>query len=126
MTILFSLSPLFFQTKKGEIDATVLSVVNDVGMVFERMVFAMFKDEDAFGLQQLPIEDEVGQRREFLQRIGRVGKDDVKLLFTLLDIAKDVGKERVCGLGIELLKTFFDESEMAAVVFHAYHFGTSA
>ena len=51
-----------------------------VWMLGEVVVFAVFKDEDAVGLQQLLFEDEVGNLGQLLQRVGWVGKDKVILL----------------------------------------------
>ena len=46
----------------------------------EVVVLAMFEDEDAFGSKDVLLEYEVGNLGQFLQRVGRVGKDKVKLL----------------------------------------------
>ena len=46
----------------------------------EVVVLAMFEDEDAFGSEDVLLEYEVGYLWQFLQRVGRVGKDKVKLL----------------------------------------------
>ena len=44
------------------------------------MVLAMFEDEDAFGSEDVLLEYEVGNLGQFLEGIGRVGEDEVKLL----------------------------------------------
>ena len=41
---------------------------------------AMLNDEDAVGLEQIVLEDEVGDGVDVVKGIGRVGKDEVKLL----------------------------------------------
>ena len=46
----------------------------------EVVVLAMFEDEDAFGSEDVLLEYEVGYLWQFLQRIGRIGEDEVKLL----------------------------------------------
>ena len=46
----------------------------------EVVVLAMFEDEDAFRGKDVLLEYEVGNLGQFLQRVGRVGKDKVKLL----------------------------------------------
>ena len=58
------------------------------------MVFAVFKDEDAFFLKQIFLKDQVGYCRQFLQGVGRVGKDKVKLLFARFDKPEDIASER--------------------------------
>ena len=51
-----------------------------MGMGGEVVVLAMFEDEDAFRGKDVLLEYEVGNLGQFLQRVGRVGKDKVKLL----------------------------------------------
>ena len=58
------------------------------------MVFAVFEDKDAIRLQQVFLEDERRDGRQFLQCIGRVGKDKVELLFTALDKLKRIAPDR--------------------------------
>ena len=79
--------------EEGEIDAAVLAVLQEVGVLGEIVVLAVFEDEDAFGLKQTALDDEVGQRGEFLEGVGRVGKDEVELLFTGLDEAEDIAAD---------------------------------
>ena len=55
-------------------------MLNEMWMGCEVVVLAMFEDEDAFGSKDLLLEYEVGNLGQFLQRVGRVGKDKVKLL----------------------------------------------
>ena len=51
-----------------------------MGMGGEDVVLAMFEDEDAFGSEDVLLEYEVGNLWQFLEGIGRVGKDEVELL----------------------------------------------
>ena len=50
------------------------------GMSGEVIILAMLEDENAFGSKDVLLEDEVGNLRQFLECVGRVGKDKVKLL----------------------------------------------
>ena len=54
---------------------------HEVRITREIIVLTMLEDEDAVFFQQSPFEDKAGDRGQFLQGIGRVGKDEVKLLF---------------------------------------------
>ena len=55
-------------------------MLDKAGMGGEVVVLAMFEDEDAFGSEDVLLEYEVGYLWQFLQRIGRVGEDEVELL----------------------------------------------
>ena len=57
------------------------------------MVFAMFEDEDTLGLEQAFLEDETRNLGQLFQGIGRIGKDEVELLFARLDEAKGIASE---------------------------------
>ena len=54
---------------------------HEVRITREIVVLTMLEDEDAVFFQQSPFEDKAGDRGQFLQGIGGVGKDEVKLLF---------------------------------------------
>ena len=62
-----------------------------VRMPGEVVVLAVLKYEDAVGSKEVVGEDEIGNLWKFLQGVGRVGKDEVKLLMTALDQAEDIG-----------------------------------
>ena len=64
----------------AEIDTAIGAVLNEPGMGGEVVVLAVLEDEDAFGGKEFLLEDKVGYLRQFLQCVGRVGKDEVKLL----------------------------------------------
>ena len=66
----------------GEIDAAVLAVFQEVGVLGEIVVLAVFEDEDAVGFEQSALDNEIGKGRNFLQGVWWIGKDEVELLFT--------------------------------------------
>ena len=68
-------------------------MLHKVGVPREVVVFAVFKDEDALVRQQLLFKDEVGNLGQFLQGIGRVGKDQVVLLLARLDEAEHIATD---------------------------------
>lgn len=65
----------------------------------EVVVFAMLEDKDAIGLQQSAIYHQVGHGRQFWQRIGWIGKDQVKRLVTRLDKAEHIATDEDMVLG---------------------------
>ena len=66
---------------------------HEMGIIGEVVVLAMFEDEDTTLLQQSFLEDEAGDGRQFLQGIGRIGKDKVKLLLATFDEAKHIASQ---------------------------------
>ena len=64
-----------------------------MGVQGEIVVLAMFEDKDAVGLEQFALNDEVGQGLNFLQGVGRIGKDEVELLMAGLDEAEHIAAD---------------------------------
>ena len=91
----------------------------------EVVVFAVLKDEDAALFQQCFLEDEVRDCGQLLQRIGRVGKDEVVLLPAGLDEAENIATDRNQGerflISRQLLDTLLDKTVVVAVQFYADH-----
>lgn len=137
------LESLRLGAEEREIDAAVLAVLQKVGMLGEIVVLAVFEDKEAVGLQQATLDDEVGQGAEFLQGIGRIGKNKVELLVAGLDKAEDISANRyhigdsppvirfathrggspLCGGGgrpsAEFLQAVLNEAMVVAVEFDA-------
>ena len=80
-------------------------MLHEVRMSGEVVVLAVLKNEKAIGIQKssagivlscrahvLP-KNEIGQGREFLQGVGWVGKDKVKLLFACLQETEHVATD---------------------------------
>ena len=64
----------------------------------------MFEDEDAFGSKDVLLEYEVGYLWQFLQRVGRVGKDEIKLLAARLDESECIATDRGAYICAQFLK----------------------
>ena len=64
----------------------------------------MFEDEDAFGSEDVLLEYEVGYLWQFLQRIGRIGEDEVELLSARFDESEYIATDRGAYIGVEFLK----------------------
>lgn len=94
----------------------------------EIVILAMLENEDAFRLQEVALEDETGDCREFSQSVWRIGEDKVKLLLARFDEAKDISSERYCILlsCVKFLQTLLDEAVMVFVGFDADDVGTAA
>lgn len=87
----------------------------------EVVVFAMLEDEDAIGLQQSTIYHQVGHGRQFWQRIGWIGKDQVKRLVTRLDKAEHIATDEDMVLSAYLLDTLLDEACMIAIFLNTHN-----
>ena len=66
--------------KNREVYTTICPVLHESGMGGEVIILAMLEDENAFGSKNVLLEYEVGNLRQFLECIGRVGEDEVELL----------------------------------------------
>ena len=86
----------------------------------------MFEDEDAFGSKDVLLEYEVGYLWQFLQRVGRVGKDKVKLLAARLDESEHITTDRGAYIGAELLKALGYESMVVAVGLYTHYACTAS
>ena len=90
-------------------------------MLLEVIIFAVFQHEDAVVFQQTLFEDEVRNRGNLLQRIGRVGKDKVELLMTALEETEHVGTQWNAGLLAQFLDALADKAVMIPVHLYADH-----
>ena len=82
---------LAWPSEEREVDAAILSVLREVGRAAEVVVLTVLQYEEGAGLQQAVCADELRQCGQLLQRVGRVGKDKVKLLFAAFDETKGIG-----------------------------------
>ena len=64
----------------------------------------MFEDEDAFGSKDVLLEYEVGNLWQFLEGVGRVGKDEIKLLSARFDESEYIATDRGAYIGAQFLK----------------------
>ena len=90
------------------------------------MVFAVLKDKHTLRLQESFLEDEVRYRRQFLQSVWRIGKDEVILLFARLDITEHITTEGDASGGIQFFQTVLYKTVVVSVHFHANHLTTSS
>ena len=100
-------------------------MLHKMGVAGEVVVFAMFEDEDTLGLEQAFLEDEIRNLGQLFQGIGRIGKDEVELLFARLDEAEHVATKGDADLGIELLQAIGDETVVVAIHLNADDMGAA-
>ena len=83
------------------------------------MGLAMLQDQQSLLTQQTMVEDDVGNVREVLQLVGRIGKDDVELLMTTAQVLEDVAADGQSGLIAQLVQEPLDETIVQAVLLDA-------
>ncbi len=67
----------------------------EVWVLLEAELAGVFEDEDAVVGEHLAVEDEVGQRGQSLEGVGRVGKDNVEAAVGAFEEVEDVGAHHV-------------------------------
>ena len=97
----------------------------------EIVVLTVFENKEPVGLEQSTLDNQVGQRGQLLQSVGRVGKDEVELLFAGLDETECVAAD--CyhigdsppvirsggGPSAKLLQAVLNEAVVVAIEFNA-------
>lgn len=96
-------------------------MLQEIGMAGEIIILAMLQDEDSTFLQQIARHDNIGNFFQIGQGIGRVGKDEVKLLIAPSQIAKHITTNRYTRLILQFLQETLDETMMKAILFNGYH-----
>ena len=90
-----------------------------VGMGGEIVILTVFENEHTTFLQKTFFKDQIWYRREFLQGVGRIGEDEVKLLFARLHETEHVATQRYGIIGVQFLQTVLDETVMVSVSLYA-------
>ena len=88
-------------------------------------MFAMLKDKQPVFFQESVLEDEVGNGRQFGQRVGRIGEDKVDLLVIALQETEDISFYQHMVFRADFLHALTDEAGMVAVFFDAHHLRTA-
>ena len=87
-------------------------------MVGEIVVLAMFENEDAL-FEKVAIEYEVWNLGKFLQRIWRIGKDEIEFLLAGSQEAEYIATNQKILVFAQFLEALSDEVGMVAVSFYA-------
>ena len=101
-------------------------MLNEMWVGWEVVVLAMFEDEDAFGSEDVLLEYEVGNLWQFLEGVGRVGKDEIKLLAAWLDEAEYIATDRGAYIGVEFLKALLVIVMVVAVGLNTHYACTTS
>ena len=89
--------------EETEVYATIHTLLYELGMLGKTVVLAVLEDEHAALAEHTLVEYEVGELGQACECIGGVGKDEVKGVVTLLDVAEYVGAEGNPTLFAQLL-----------------------
>ena len=81
----------------------------------------MLKNEDAFGFQQFVLKDNVGYLWQIRQGIRWVSKNKIKRLADMFDVSENIRADNYVSVGVQLLGTLANESDMFAVGFNTYN-----
>lgn len=101
-------------------------MLDEMRMGGEVVILAMLEDEDAIRGEDALVEDKVGDLRQLLESIGRIGKDEVKLLSARLDEAEDIAADGSAHICAEFLQTLGYEGMVVAVGLNTHHTGTTS
>lgn len=100
-------------------------MLQEIGMAGKIIVLAMLQDEDSTFLQQIARHDNIGNFFQIGQGIGRVGKDEVKLLIATDQITEHIATNRHTCLILQFFQETLDETMMKAILFNGYHARTT-
>jgi hypothetical protein len=92
----------------------------------EVMVLAVLKNQNATFLQQSMVEDELWDSGQFLERIGRVGEDEVELLAARLDESEHISPDGNHLLAAQFCDARHNKAVVVAVEFHADYLAAAA
>ena len=79
------------------------------------MVLTVFEDKHTTFLQESLLKDQIRYCRQFLEGIGRIGEDEVKLVFARLYKTEHITAEGYASLCVELLQTILDKTVVVSV-----------
>ena len=88
-------------------------------MVGEIVVLAMLENEDAALVQKATIQYEVWNLGKLLQRVWRIGKDEIELLLAGSQEAEYIAANQKIPVFAQFLETLADEVGMVAVGLYA-------
>ena len=101
-------------------------MLHEAGVGVEGVALAVLQNEEPAGLQQGASQDKVGQGRQLLQLVGRVGKDQVEGAVRGAQEAEHVGVYGEPPVLLQLAYDAADEGVVVAVLLDGHHPGTAA
>lgn len=85
------------------------------GMNGKIIIFAMLEDKYTIGCQYVLSENHIGNLWQFLEGVGRVGKDEIKLLSARFDESEHITTDRGAYIGAQFLKALGNKGMVVAV-----------
>lgn len=108
--------------KEGEVYFAIVTVLPEVGMVFELIFTWMFEDEYAVVGQDVAAEDDVGELGEVVEGIGGVCKDDVEFFVGPFHEVEYIGADGMEVVDPEVGGRLLDEVDALVVDVDGCHF----
>ena len=102
-------------------DAAVAAGFDMMGMLGEVMVLAVLQDEPSVGLEQLLLEDQIGQGRQLLQGIRRIGIDEIETDMTGVQEPEHIAAHDTQIMNTELPAGLDDEILLGMCQFDRRH-----
>ena len=90
------------------------------------VLLSMFKNKYPIRFEHVAIQDQRRYLGQLFKRIGRIGKDEIKLLSARFEETEHIATNHRHMVVAKLLQTLADESSMVAVGFYADHLTTSS
>ena len=87
-------------------------------MLGEIIILAMFENEDAIFVQEVTIQYEIWNLREFFQSVRWIGKDEIKFLFAGSQEAEHIATNQKILVFAQFLESLSDKVGMVAVSFY--------
>ena len=107
--------------EEREINFAILSVLPKMRVVLEVILAGMFQNKDAVIVHHTALKDPVGQQRQVLQCVGRIGEYDVETLVSPFQEVENISAYHMNIVDAELVGRAFDKVGTRVVDVDASH-----
>lgn len=104
----------------------IVAVFDKVRMLGERVIFAMFENEDSAFAQTIFCKDAIGNGGDFGHLIRWVGKNQVEHFVVYIEKAEHIAAVDAQVVDFEIGSRFFDEGNMSFAHLHSAHMQATA
>ena len=118
--------PAWYSLEKTKMDAAVAAGFDMMGVGGEVMVLAVLQDEPSVGLEQLLLKDQIGQGRQLLQGIRRIGIDEIETDMTGMQEPEHIAAHDTQIMNTELPAGLDDEILLGMRQLHRRHLTRTA